>query len=93
MTIYGPKPEDGRTLGEAFDGRGILPVGSPGEPALGRVVVVGSGVDGPVVSPVVVRQKRVGRVGIERAKSKLQNAHAGQMELIAQRIDLWRDHP
>ena len=57
--------------------------GGGGEPADGGVVVVRAGVD-DAVRRVVVRQEAVAGVGVE---GELQHAHAGQTELIAQRVD------
>src|SRR5262249_1262791 len=56
-------------------------------PATSGVIVVRTRIDDTIMN-TVVRQMRVVGVAIE---SKLQHAHSGQLELIAQRSDRGRD--
>ena len=51
-------------------------------PTCGRVVVVSTGVDNPLVAVIVMRQERIQRT----IEGKMQYLHAGKFKVVAQLI-------
>ncbi len=76
-------------LGEHLVDRELLARVERVVPAPRRVVVVGAGVDDPVLD-VVLEPVRVVRVA--RVEPELEHEHPGQPELVAQRLHRRRDH-